>query len=473
MKKSELTSIFGICEPAIPRELSTEAGAAVAAMGKQHKLDAKTIAKLKELVAEPQIRILSDQPAEVDSLRQGAFVRTLSDIALSETTQTPLTIALDGEWGTGKTSVMRMVEQQARMLDYSCLRLNAWSLESSESLLIETAKEVEQEIKRIGKRPVSKKNIQNFLNGALSAIGSTLAGGLLSVVGESTKLGVEATRRIRQHEDTLERITSLAMARHSFQRLIEPLLKRKERQLRLIVFVDDVDRALPDQIADILKRLKLILESPGCVFILGMDLGIVARSIEDHYHGTSMQRSFREGSSRAGSAGEPHSSSGFGYAYLQKLIQIHLRLPHLNWSAVEEYLAGIGVAQEAIEIVRWAPTEKVFNPRRLKRYVNELGITLQLIMASDLPSEFDNLTALRTMALRRDHPELYAQLSDPSRRESAWKGYLAKAAAHDESEIGRVNDYVKSFPLESLMQFEEFLRTSPLLRGCYGEKLSG
>ena len=72
---------------------------------------------------------------------------------------------------------------------------------------------------------------------------------------------------------------------------------------------------------------------------------------------------------------------------------------------------SFGFAEEAIEIVAWAPAAEILNPRRLKRYLNTLSVTLQLVMAYSLPEEFDNAYALRALALRRDWRHVYDGLA--------------------------------------------------------------
>ncbi len=60
------------------------------------------------------LSILSDQPADRDQLNFGPYVRTLVDIISDPGSDTPLTVGVFGDWGRGKTSLMRMVERQLK-----------------------------------------------------------------------------------------------------------------------------------------------------------------------------------------------------------------------------------------------------------------------------------------------------------------------------------------------------------------------
>ena len=55
----------------------------------------------------------------------------------------------------------------------------------------------------------------------------------------------------------------------TFKEAIEAMSPDKSG--RLIVFVDDLDRCLPEKAIEVLEAIKLFLEVPGVVFVLGMD----------------------------------------------------------------------------------------------------------------------------------------------------------------------------------------------------------
>jgi hypothetical protein len=179
------------------------------------------------------------------------------------------------------------------------------------------------------------------------------------------------------------------------------------------VFIDDLDRTLPDQVAVIMKNLKLILEMERCVFLLGMDMDIVADRIESFYRGRSQPEiSLRTADTRFALTSETTEiKRGFGKNFLEKLVQITIPVPRLVRAGAVEYIKKLGFVDEIVEIVSWAPSEDITNPRRLKRYLNWLSVSLQLIMAAaELPEGVDNTFALRSLALRRDYRVVYDKL---------------------------------------------------------------
>ena len=58
--------------------------------------------------------ILDDLPAKSDALDFQPYVDALADILLDENTHTPLTMGIYGSWGSGKTSLMTMLQDKVR-----------------------------------------------------------------------------------------------------------------------------------------------------------------------------------------------------------------------------------------------------------------------------------------------------------------------------------------------------------------------
>lgn len=477
MVHQELTSILAQPQEGIDSEqlitLATEAG-----------FSPDQAQRAIALSNKPKVNVLSDQPVSEDAFGFDAIVRVLADVITSESTQTPITIAIDGEWGTGKTSILRMIEAQARMLRFPCLWLNAWSLDSTQSLIVAAASEIQRELGR--SQQDSRKDLVarllKLINQAAAASVSMVmplaARDLADTLQDLSQVGVE------RQKDILE-LASVATTRKTFEELVTVVLKRSSREnTRLIVFIDDIDRALPDQIATILKNLKLILEIPNCVFVIGMDMQLVARSIEEYYRRQSSQPSYL-------SLGQIDSSTvhitqtggaligeGFGDNYLEKLVQMRIVVPTLTRAAVGAYLRSIGIAPEVQEILRWAPDGDILNPRRLKRYINWLSFSLEMIMSArflhhPLSKAIPNITALRAMALQRDYPEIYQSLIAGSAPDL--DAFLAKRSSIEQSDerMADFRKYLGTLSKEKLRVFNDFARTTRLLGVEYIEPKTG
>lgn len=408
-----------------------------------YDLSSKGADIIAEILSDPVADILSDLPTGEDAFGFKGLVRTISNIASSKNTQTPLTICVDGKWGSGKTSFLKMIETQAKILGFSCIWLNAWKLEKTEDFLLSFSDALLREF-----------NLYEDIN-------------------DSDDIIYVASPLRQQIWDWTE-----SPFRVSFSDVIKKLLKSKENsglvQDRLLIFVDDIDRAFPEQITMILKNLKLLLESEGCVFFLAMDLDTVAKSLEKIYLSnsqntdfvvTTLNNTYSEGAinlqTSASKDERNQIAQEFGYSYLEKLIQLHVKLPKLTWDAICEYLVDIGVVDEIIEIVQYAP-EDILNPRRLKRYINWLSISLQLIGTSPLPAQISRLSALQFLALRHDYPNIYYELVKhfkfSSEEDPPIDDEINNYDASDE-----LKQHILNLPLDQLLEFETFLSKTPVL----------
>src|SRR6266545_968933 len=63
--------------------------------------------------AESRVRLWSDDPADIDLLSFSAISSTIVDALLDDELD-PLAVGLSGSWGSGKTTVLRLIQQELR-----------------------------------------------------------------------------------------------------------------------------------------------------------------------------------------------------------------------------------------------------------------------------------------------------------------------------------------------------------------------
>ena len=81
---------------------------------------------------------LSDQAAtklDQDLLDVADTVRGMAEFLRNRNTEPPVTISVEGQWGLGKTSVMRMLESELRRARVPTVWFNAWHNEGEEQML--------------------------------------------------------------------------------------------------------------------------------------------------------------------------------------------------------------------------------------------------------------------------------------------------------------------------------------------------
>src|SRR5438270_11674994 len=83
----------------------------------------------------PKNTFISDKPSATDALDFNPYVTGLATLISAPETETPLTIAITGSWGSGKTSLMQLLEQEVygqakerKAFDLKCLWVNVWQV---------------------------------------------------------------------------------------------------------------------------------------------------------------------------------------------------------------------------------------------------------------------------------------------------------------------------------------------------------
>ena len=98
---------------------------------------------LKRAPPEQRGRSVADQgisdsplrPGDPDPLDFGAIAKAISNFLINDRTEPPLTIAVSGDWGTGKSSILNLVEHNLRQARRRPIWFNAWHHQNAESLL--------------------------------------------------------------------------------------------------------------------------------------------------------------------------------------------------------------------------------------------------------------------------------------------------------------------------------------------------
>ena len=195
--------------------------------------------------------------------------------------------------------------------------------------------------------------------------GDEHSGGLTSALtkwfkGDDTQKAMKLIERV-QSERYVEQVVSLEQFQDRFRELLKRFGVGTKR--KLYVFIDDLDRCLPEEAVAALEAVKLFLNMEGCVFVLGMDREVVEQGIRVRYKELGPATSF-----------DPRE-------YLDKIVQIPFSLPPLGADQISNYLRhlseqdGQQAAVACNDLIRAAAPA---NPRTLKRVLNILTLTLYL-----------------------------------------------------------------------------------------------
>jgi len=350
------------------------------------------------------IRLIEDQPIEDldhDYLGLRPWAAMIASAALG--TPGPFTIGVHAGWGYGKTSLLRLAKALVEGHDRNAVTVwfNAWQYEREEHPLFPLIAAIADEIK-------GKSSVCQRLKGRLGTVGSALTAvgrGLkmnaeLGVPGAG-KVGVEldgdkavgAAEALDKEADPLRAEMLYHTAFHQLEKAAEP--PRKGKGVKIVVFVDDLDRCQPEEAVSLLESIKLVLSQPGFIFVIAVDPDVIVNYLEKRYIEQCGQQ-----------------TSGRGRLYMDKIVQLPIYIPsHRTRFArfVENIVADLSKHHGESEAIKaLGNTQGVLvtgastNPRSLIRLVNNFLLDCMLWPLIEHDEKYQELTAVIASALAFD-----------------------------------------------------------------------
>jgi predicted KAP-like P-loop ATPase len=217
------------------------------------------------------LRILTDEPKVEGSLGFENYSKALADIIINS--EPKFTVGIFGGWGTGKTTLMKMIMQElggdsSKSSDSKSevlnIWFNAWRYERERNLaIVPMLKAIINAIKE-NSRFYSLKKILN------AAAASLMKACCVTVLD---KVGLPGDKIEQEIESSLldsMKGTTYSNALDDIETALKKLREKNER-LRIVVFIDDMDRCSPDKALELLESIKVFLNIEGVVYVLGMN----------------------------------------------------------------------------------------------------------------------------------------------------------------------------------------------------------
>jgi len=416
---------------------------------------------------------LNDQETATDLLYYTPIAKTVERL-LRESRGAPVTIGVHGDWGAGKSSVLKMTQQILKSDDrVCCIWFNGWTFEGFEDAKTVVIQTIVDELRRA--RPGSAKvaeaakkvlrRVDWFkLAKQAGGLGLTAFTGIPSL--DQLRGAVESISSFVQNPGdhlSLERLNDLAKEAggfikdadteseqlpehmHEFRAEFEELLTAADID-QLVVIVDDLDRCLPKTAIATLEAIRLFLFVNRTAFVVGADEAMIEYAVREHFPDL------------------PQGAGPVTYArnYLEKLIQVPFRIPALGLAETRSYITLLQLesfvktdddrfkallntaqqdmlrpwkstgldrkavagafgnplpdyAQEALDtsalLARILSEGTRGNPRQIKRFLNSMMLRYAIAEARGFAEDIRRPILAKIMLAERFHPDFYEQLA--------------------------------------------------------------
>lgn len=354
-------------------------------------------------------QLWSDEPAKLDLLAATAIASTVADAVLDDALD-PLSLGLSGPWGSGKTTVLELVEAElaTRSSDGSkvvVVRTDPWrhdpSVGAKESIISDVLDQLQNELVEVeGEAMVATKSA---LRGLVDRVNWSKALKLAAKTGLALQLPrfEDLTELIEEPStdgDKPGEPRGLAGFREEFEKLMSSDSLSHVR--RVAVLVDDLDRCLSTTVVESLEAIRLFLSVPKMAFIIAADEERVADAIRTELPEWEMPEE-RPGGADALPPEPPWK------LYLHKIVQTTVPLPALGAFDTEAYLLLLQIQNR--------PKDK-FTEDQLKQLITTCGKLRGLGSLDELePPEGTNVRAELAFAHRMT-AILYQKLAGNPRR---------------------------------------------------------
>lgn len=338
--------------------------------------------------------ISTDRPLAVgtaranDELGRLPFANAAANALLAAARGTGFVVSVEGEWGSGKTSTLAIIEEvlSAQADKPIIVHFNPWLIGDRDALIRFFFQAMGEKVKTSDHGADAKKAAKAIKNYAKVFDALKLlpgAHGIADVI-KNVMLSVADSAEGFANEKELD----LEGKRRKLEKAL------LELNSRIIVFIDDVDRLLPGEVIEIVRIIKSVGDLPNVGYLVAWDSDYVKKSLE---------------------MGQVPKS----FSYLDKIVQVRLPLPAITELARQKLLTKAmdllpsaakasyfpGAEDRLGEIYRHGLQRLLEQPRDIHRMMNTLLVIEPTIRGEVVLSDLLGLACIMTKA-----PSVYERL---------------------------------------------------------------
>jgi hypothetical protein len=230
----------------------------------------------------------NDAPNHLDAFGQGEFIRQIAEVI--RTCDAPKGIAINGYWGSGKTSALLQLHKELTGFlpseikkpkqDITPVWFEAWRHQNEALPIVALLHEMRTKLGAWNKYRNNAEKLSTItLTGILGAFDETLkaaSGGLISpALSKIPEIAAQWEK-----DNYYNKLASQHLSQLLEEAIDQALGKDKNNPDRkLVIFIDDLDRCMPDTALKLLEGIKVYLNLRNCVFIFGMDQRQIENSL--------------------------------------------------------------------------------------------------------------------------------------------------------------------------------------------------
>lgn len=236
-----------------------------------------------------ELVIPTDKPFTNCKLGREKYAVVLTDII--KAFPDGFVLAVNNEWGTGKTTFVKMWEQHLKNQQFQTIYFNAWENDFNNNPLVAIIAELKTltntKNKTAFKSVVEKGSV--LVKNVVPALAKSLIKKYVVDIEEVAD-AVENTTKAAT-EILEEEITEYANKKKTiteFRNELEKFVMKSDSNQPLVFIIDELDRCRPDYAVEVLEQMKHFFSVPGIAFVLSIDKNHLAASVRGYYGSESI-----------------------------------------------------------------------------------------------------------------------------------------------------------------------------------------
>lgn len=329
-----------------------------------------------------QINIPENDPFQNDLFDRQEPAKDLTKLVGN--LDTPVVIAIDGTWGTGKTTFLNLWKQSLLNGGYPVVHFNAWENDYSANAFVSMLFELTDQLRDCD----VKFGLKNLLDDATIKIFTDIANASLKFCSS----GMLSVDSFNNQHDTMAEHKHYKKQLEKFKENLEKLAAsyRSKKNYPLVIVIDELDRCRPTFAMNILEVAKHLFSTDGVVFVLALNRRQLGHSVASIY-------------------GDRFDSLG----YLERFVDITFRLPpvdrnkylfsELSEKCKERYGKDNNF-RNAIDMLFTVYALPDFNLRTASHYIRRLDYVLASIgYENNVIFEYSLVVALIARSIDREN----------------------------------------------------------------------
>lgn len=225
-----------------------------------------------------EVEVPAGDPFKFDALKRQPAVEFVRD--LIKKLEGPFVLALDSPWGTGKTTVVRMLRAALEVDGYRSVYFNAWKVDYVSDPLVPLVSAID-ELTVTGAE--SESTFREHMTTIKNVVTAVAKRGVVAAVKAATLNALDLDEAMEEVAasatgDLMDDLVgafqkekaSLERFRDALEKAVDEIADSDPAR-PLVFFIDELDRCRPSFAIELLERVKHLFDVKNIVFVLSID----------------------------------------------------------------------------------------------------------------------------------------------------------------------------------------------------------